>query len=63
MCKEEGGVQQLKGTEDKWCIEEEWRTEYKREKTRKCKGCLQDDSVADTTVKSCRTVMRLVSYC
>jgi hypothetical protein len=63
MCEEGGGVQQLKWTEDKRCIEWEWCREHKRQKNKKCNGCVQEDSEADRAAKSCRTVMRLVSCC
>jgi hypothetical protein len=56
-------VQQLKGTEDKRCIEWELCTKHNRQKKRKCNGCMQEDSEVDRVVKPCRTVMRLVSCC
>jgi hypothetical protein len=37
-------VQQLKYREEEWCIEWTWRTEHKRQKHRKRKACVQQDS-------------------
>jgi hypothetical protein len=56
-------VQQLKCTEDKRCIEEEWRTEHKKQKNRQRKSCGQEGSEADRATKCSRTVMSLVSCC
>jgi hypothetical protein len=55
-------VQQLKYTEEEWCIEWTWRTEHKRQKNRKSKACVQEDSEADRAGQCSRTVMRLVSH-
>jgi hypothetical protein len=68
MCKEEGGVQQLRGIEDKWCIEEEWCIKYKREKNIKCKGGMQENCEADRAVKilqnsdeTCKLLLNIIS--
>jgi hypothetical protein len=34
-------VQQLKCTEEEWCIEETWRIEHRRQKNIKCKEGVQ----------------------
>jgi hypothetical protein len=62
MCVERGRVQQLKYTEDEWCMEWTWRTEHKRKKIRKCKACVQEDSEANKAGQCSRIVMRLVSH-
>jgi hypothetical protein len=46
MCEEGGKVQQLKCTEEEWCIEGTWCTEHKRQKNRKHKECVQEDTDA-----------------
>jgi hypothetical protein len=55
-------VQQLKYTEEEWCIEWTWCTEHKRKKNIKRKACVQEDSEADRAGQCSRTVMRLVSH-
>jgi hypothetical protein len=54
-------VQQLKYTEEEWCIEWTWHTEHKRHKNRKYKECLQEDSEARKAGQCSRIVMRLVT--
>jgi hypothetical protein len=63
MCEEGGGGQQLKWKKYKRCMEWEWGREHKRQKNRKCNGCVQEDREEDRAVEYCRTMMRLVSYC
>jgi hypothetical protein len=55
-------VQQLKYTEEEWCMEWTWRTEHKRKKNRKRKESVQEDTDADRAGQCSRTVMRLVSH-
>jgi hypothetical protein len=55
-------VQQLKYTEEEWCMEWTWRTEHKRKKNRKRKACVQEDSEEDRAGQCSRTMMRLVSH-
>jgi hypothetical protein len=55
-------VQQLKYTEEEWCIEWKWCIEHKRQKNRKRKACVQEDSEADREGQCSRIVMRLVSH-
>ena len=55
-------MQQLRCTEEEWCIEWTWRTEHKRKKNRKGKAGVQEDSEADRAGKCSITVMRLVSH-
>jgi hypothetical protein len=62
MRVEGGRVQQLKCTEEEWCIEGTWRTEHKRKKNRKCKECVQEDTDAGRAEQCSRTVMRPVSH-
>jgi hypothetical protein len=55
-------VQQMKYTEEEWCIEWTWLREHKRQKNIKCKACVQEDNEADRAWQYRRTMMRLVSH-
>jgi hypothetical protein len=55
-------VQQLKYTEEEWCIEWTWCTEYKRQKNKNLNACVQEDSEAYRAGQCRRTMMRLVSH-
>jgi hypothetical protein len=52
MGEEGGEVPQMRWTEDKRCIEWEFRREHKRQKNKKCNGCMQEESEADRVAKS-----------
>jgi hypothetical protein len=54
-------VQQLKCTEEEWCIEGTWHTEHERQKNIKHKEGVQEETVGRAEHCS-RTVMRLVSH-
>jgi hypothetical protein len=55
-------VQQLKCTEEEWCIEGTWCTEHKRKKNIKHKEGVQEDTDAGRGEQCSRIVMRLVSH-
>ena len=55
-------MQQLKCTEEEWCIEGTWHTEHKRKKNIKCKAGVQEDTDAGRAEQCSITVMRLVSH-
>jgi hypothetical protein len=55
-------VQQLKCTEDEWCIEGTWNTEHERHKNIKHKEGVQEDTDVGRVEQCNRTVMRPVSH-
>jgi hypothetical protein len=55
-------VQQLKCTEEEWCIEGTWRTEHERQKNIKSKEGMQEDTDAGRVEQCSRIVMRSVSH-
>jgi hypothetical protein len=55
-------VQQLKCTEEEWCIEWTWHTEHKVEEEHKAQEGVHEDSEADRAGQCSRIVMRLVSH-
>ena len=55
-------MQQLKYTEEEWCIEWTWCIEHKRKKNRKRKASMQEDSEVDRAGQCSRTMMRRVSH-
>ena len=55
-------MQQLKCTEEEWCIEGTWRTKNKRYKNIKHKECVQEDIDVGREEQCSRTVMRPVSH-
>jgi hypothetical protein len=62
MWVEGSRVQQLKCTEEEWCIEGIWCTENKRKKNIKCKESVQEDTDACRAEQCSRTVMRPISH-
>jgi hypothetical protein len=59
---EGGSVQQLKGTEEEWCIEGIWCTEHKMQKNINRKEGVQEDTDAGREEQCSRTMMRPVSH-
>jgi hypothetical protein len=55
-------VQQLKYREEEWCIEWTWRREHKRQKNRKQRQSVQEDTDAGRAEQCSRTMMRPVSH-
>jgi hypothetical protein len=62
-CEQGGRAQEKKYTVEEGCIEGTWCREYKWQKNRQHKSCVQEGSEADRATKCSRTVMSLVSHC